>query len=256
VKPLQFQLNNAGLLHISLANLFNDKDKKHVQMQEWITPGIEVGFHLSPSFYIGYGLEPNRQVRVREFMSLSNVAPEGTSYLDLHSLESHRINLRYFPLEVDCYAELGVMRMGSVSHSMDFDRYGEAAKYGDNFYATDLSIEWRRPAHWAPTLGFGYNWVYRSGFSFDVGCTVPIDVLKQDEFPVEIDETQANVFLSAEDRDLLSKSVANYSFYSPVTFRLNVGYNFSMGERKEKRRGRDRGPKEKNVKDAIELPNQ
>ena len=250
IKPIQIQMNNSGLIHVSLGNLFNDKTQKRVQVQDWVTPGLEVGFHISPRFYIGYGMDPARHITTREFMSLSNSAPEGTAHMDLYPLQSHRINLRYFPSKIDAYAEFGAVLKGSQFNEMKFERYGETAKYGDTHYATDLAITWRSPAHWMPTVGMGYNWVYRSGFSFDIGFTVPLDVLNKTDVTVDIVTRDEEISLSDDDKELLRKKISEYSFYSPVSFRLNVGYNFPFGNRESKPFNRD--TKEKKQKKSKE----
>jgi hypothetical protein len=150
---------------------------------------------------------------------------DGNISVDYATGNLHNLELRVSPFENGFYGQFFFNHIPKVSYRMDFQRISETIQIGDNEYPTDLWVTWNFKTVNAFGIGFGYNWIHRSGISANLGIAFPI--IRSPYYEnIEITPKDSTVIISERDVEFASLSIANETFYYPVQFMITVGYNF------------------------------
>ena len=223
-RPIQVQLNFSGMFLKAFGNSLADSEVNHLEITDWALPGISVGYHFKKLLYFGYSYTPSRGMALHEEWGFSD-ENDGFIIVKHETGRLHNFELRVSPFEIGFYGQVFYNHIPKVDYTMNFQRKGETVTLGENEYATDLWASWNFKAVNSVGIGFGYNWVHRSGISANIGLALPIIQSPYYE-NIVITPKDPNIEVSQRDLDLAALSIANETFYYPVQLYLNVGYNF------------------------------
>lgn len=224
-RPIQIHLNGSGVFLKTLGNTLADSEIDELTVNNWVFPGISIGYHVNKRFYIGYSFEPNRNLILHEPWSFGGNEADGNIILDHNTGQMHLLEGRYFPFRFGLYGALSLIHLPAANYDMEFNRINSEMILGQNSYETDLLAQWNFRSMSTIGFGVGYNFVHKSGISFDVGLAVPIpfnDILYENIVLTSVQDLS----IDAEDLTLAANKIEGELFYFPTHFRLSLGYNF------------------------------
>lgn len=223
-RPIQVQLNFSGAFLKVFGNSLAGSEVDHLEVKDWVLPGISAGYHFRKLLYGGYSYTPSRGLTLEGAWGFSN-EKDGYINLDYATGHLHNLELRISPFENGFYGQFYFNHIPKVSYNMDYQRNSETVLIGENEYATDLLVNWDFKTVNAFGIGFGYNWIFRKGISLNLGVAFP--VIKSPFYEnIEITPKDPAVVISERDLEFARLSISNETFYYPVQFIINVGYNF------------------------------
>ena len=225
-RPIQVQLNFSGAFLKGFGNILSDSEVNHLEVSDWVLPGISVGYHYNKLIYFGYSYTPSRGLVLEESWGFGN-ENDGNITVNHATGHLHNFELRVSPFEIGFYGQVFFNHIPKVDYTMGFIRNSETMTIGENEYETDLYATWNFKAVNSVGIGFGYNWVHRSGFSANLGLAFPI--IKSPYYEnINLTPTNPAEDVLEADLGLAKLSLENESFYFPVQFMINLGYNFKL----------------------------
>ncbi len=225
-RPIQVQLNFSGAFLKSFGNSLSNSEVDHLEVTKWALPGISAGYHYKKLLYFGYSFTPSRGLVLDEEWGFGK-EKDGYISVDHESGNLHNLELRVSPFEIGFYGQAFFNFIPKVGYKMDFQRLSETVLIGENEYQTDLVATWNFKTVNSLGVGFGYNWVHHSGVSVNLGLAFPI--IKSPFYEnIIITPKNTSVVISERDMELAKLSVTNETFYFPVQFYINIGYNFKI----------------------------
>lgn len=223
-KPIQINLNASGLFLKALGSTIADSEITDLEVNNWVAPGLSIGYHLNNRIYVGYSFQPNRNLILKEPWTFGDGENDGTISLDHNTGSFHSLEGRYFPFNFGLYGALFLTHVSEGKYEMEFKSEESGMAIGENIYNTDLDAEWNARALNTIGFGLGYNYVHRSGFSFDLGLGLPIPNSKPLYENITVSSIQGITIESADITSAETK-IENELFYFPVQLHLNLGYN-------------------------------
>ena len=225
-RPIQVQVNFSGAFLKAFGNILADSEVDHLEVSDWVVPGVSVGYHYNKLLYIGYAYTPSRGLVLKESWGFGNTR-DGNITVNHATGHLHNLELRVSPFEIGFYGQVFYNHIPKVDYSMDFQRKFATVVIGENEYETDLQATWNFKKVNALGIGFGYNWVNKKGISVNLGLAFPII---QSPFykNIKIVPTNPAEDVLESDLGLAKLTLENETFYFPVQFTLNVGYNFQL----------------------------
>jgi len=224
-KPIQIHLNGSGLFLKGFGNALADNEIDQLTIKKWGIPGISIGKHLSKRIYVGYSFQPNRNIILEEPWTFGENDNDGNINVNHNTGNFHSLEGRYFPFNFDFYGSLFFTHVSKAKYSMNFDRIGNDLVMGENSYETDVIADWNFKSLNTIGIGVGYNYVHKSGFSFDLGFGLPIPLSEPLHENIEITSNQG-LEINPNDIESGKTKIENELFYFPVQLHLNIGYNF------------------------------
>ncbi|CAE7862629.1 hisD [Symbiodinium microadriaticum] len=167
----------------------------------------------------------------QKFYPMHNLIMRNTDEMDsLPSTKGYHLNKflyfgysMYGPLNMTLEEEWGLTQ-NLVKYDMVFNRLDDAILIGSNNYNTDLNIKWNSENITRLALGIGYSHVTQSGLSFTLGLKFPAGF--PDDENIRLIPTSAGVNILASDLQAAEARIQDETFYGPVMFMLEIGYNF------------------------------
>lgn len=228
-RPIQVQLNFSGVLVKSFGNTFSSSEVDHLKVTEWGLPGVSAGYHFKKLLYVGYSFTPARGFELSKEWGFNN-EKNGLINVDFTTGNLHNLELRISPFEIGFYGQLFFNYIPKVDYTMDFQRKSDVVTIGENEYETDILANWNFKSVKSLGIGFGYLWVHESGISASIGIALPI--IKTPYYRnIDIMPKDQNVEILSSDLELARLTIENESFYFPIQFNLNVGYNFTKNKK-------------------------
>jgi len=226
-KPFQIQLNGSGVFFKTFGNAIADSEIDDLSIRKWGIPGLSLGYHLNKRIYIGYSFQPNRNLILKEPWTLGIDENDGNITLDHNTGSFHSVEGRYFPFKFDFYGSLFLTHTSRANYNMQFNRTGTAMAIGNNSYETDIQADWNFKSLNTIGIGLGYNYVHKSGFSFDLGFGLPIPLSEPLYENIKITSIEG-VVIEQNDIEIGRNKIENELFYFPVQLHLNIGYNLNF----------------------------
>jgi hypothetical protein len=228
-RPIQVQLNFSGAFLRAFGNSLSDSEVDQLEVTKWALPGISAGYHFRKLLYFGYSFTPSRGMVLEEEWGFGG-ENDGFVTVDFATGYLHNLELRVSPFEMGFYGQLFFNHIPKVSYAMDFQRKSETVMIGDNEYATDLLATWNFKMVNSLGVGFGFNWIHRSGVSANLGIAFPI--IKSPLYEnIVIIAKDPNIDILLSDLELARLSLESETFYFPVQLYLNIGFNFTKNNK-------------------------
>jgi hypothetical protein len=224
-KPLQLHANFSGLFLDIAGNGIADETVDELNVNSWV-PGFSLGYHFNRYIYVGYSFYSPLDMTLKESWGLTFNALDANIVLEHQTGAVHSLETRISPFKFGLYASLGFANIGKVDYQMQFEQKDDGVLIGNNSYATDLDINWNSKNINTATLGLGYTYVSKSGFSFNLGISVPMSFPDAENIIINPTDPSANILPS--DITLAQQHIQNETFYGPVVMYLNVGYNLNL----------------------------
>ncbi|MEQ9413577.1 MAG: hypothetical protein RIF39_07085 [Cyclobacteriaceae bacterium] len=232
-KPIQIQLNGSGIFLKTLGSTLADSEVDELTVMNWEIPGLSIGYHINKRLYIGYSFQPNRNLILKEPWTFGENEKDGNIVVDHNTGTFHSLEGRYFPFKFDLYGSLFLTHITKARYEMDFDRIGPDMILGHNSYPTDIKADWNFKSLSTIGIGLGYNYVHKSGLSFDIGLGIPIPLSEPLFENISIQSVQG-LTINPVDLSSAKEKIENEQFYFPVQFHFNIGYNFKWNSNKQK----------------------
>ena len=222
-RPIQLQVNFSGAFIKVAANRIADPSVDDVKVNSR-KPGISIGYHINRYLYLGYSISPSLDLTLSEKWGFTGFGQDGNIVLDHQTGTIYILETRFTPFNIGFYLSAAYAHLGKTNYSMKFRRLFETMKIGDNFYATDLDVDWKSESLNQISLGFGYNHVFNSGLSFNPGISVPLKFPDNESVDfMAVNNTGGNI--STSDLQHAEKFLSEETFYGPIVLYLNIGYN-------------------------------
>jgi len=222
-RPVQLHANFSGLFLDIAGNGLADPTVDELKVNSW-APGFSLGYHFNRFIYVGYSFYSPLDMTLKESWGLTFRALDANIVLDHQTGAIHNLETRFSPFKFGLYASLGYTNIGKVDYQMQFTQMNEEVLIGDNSYATDLDIKWNSKNLSTAALGIGYTYVAKSGFSFNLGISVPLSFPDDENIIITLTDLSVNILPS--DITLAEQHIQDETFYGPVMINLNLGYNF------------------------------
>ncbi|WP_258104868.1 hypothetical protein [Marinoscillum sp. MHG1-6] len=208
----------------TLGNTLADSEVDELIVKDWGWPGITIGYHLNPRLHVGYAFQPNRNLVLKEPWTFGEDVKDGNIVVDHNTGTAHSLEGRYFPFKFDLYAAVFLTHVTKAKYNMDFDMINTTMVIGQNSYATDIYAEWNFKSLSTIGIGLGYNFVHRSGLSFDIGLGVPIALSAPFHRNISLQSIQG-VTIDQTDLESAKRRIEDEMFFFPIQFHFNLGYN-------------------------------
>lgn len=224
-RPLQIQLNFAGTFVKTFGQALSDPEVDKFNAEKWILPGLDIGYHINKTFFLGYSFQPSRIHILEEPWSLSYGTRDAQIAVRYQSGTYHNFNLRISPFNNGLYASASFMLIAASDYEMTAERIGEVLSIGEGTYPADLTAEWifKRAATFG--TGLGYNQVFQNGLSVAFGILVPFISAPFYE-DIVLQPLDPNILIEANDEQLAIEKLREETFFYPIQLNLRVGYNF------------------------------
>ena len=224
-RPIQIQLNFSGVFLNTFSNSLANKEVDDLAVGQWGIPGLSVGYHLNRKIYLGYNFSPNRTLVLRESWSFTGGDLDGNIVVDHNTGSSHSIEGRFSPFRFGLYLSASLIHVSKAQYTQYFTRKGPTAEMGGGTYATDFVSTWNFKELNTVALGLGYNHVSPSGFSFNLGLSMPVPTAPPLHENIKIVATE-NVEIASSDLVLGIKTIEDETFFYPMQLNMSLGYNF------------------------------
>lgn len=222
-RPLQVQVNFSGLFIKLAGNALADPTVDDLSVNAW-KPGFSVGYHFNRYIYVGYSLYAPLDMTLKESWGLTGTVLDANIILAHQTGAIHNLEARISPFKFGLFASVGYSNLRETKYQMQMTRINETLLIGNNSYPTDLEIHWNAEKSQSASLGLGYTHVTKSGFSFTLAINAPLRFPKDENIVITPTNTSVNILSS--DLTLAKQMIEEETFYGPVMFLLNLGYNF------------------------------
>jgi hypothetical protein len=222
-RPIQIQGNLSGLFLDIAGNAITDRTVNELKVNSWM-PGLSIGYHFNRFIYVGYAFYAPLDMTLKESWGLTYQALDADIVLEHQTGAIHNLETRFTPFKFGLYASIGYANVREVDYQMQLSRKTDELLIGDSSLASDLNIEWNSENLNAVALGFGYSHVSKSGFSFNIGLSVPLRFPDDENIAITPIDLSANI--QPTDLVLAKQRIKDETFYGPVMIKLDVGYNF------------------------------
>jgi|GEM_PF-1995585 len=222
--PLQVQGNLSGAFLAAFGKTISNPEIESFKVSNWVLPGISAGYHINRWLYAGMSLTPNRSIEMKEPWGFSSQL-DGNITVNYETGTVLSLDARFSPFKNGLYLSASYMHISEAQYHMYFERKNESVLIGENYYNTDLNIDWNFRSVNTVAFGLGYNAVFKNGLSFNLGLQIPVISSPYYE-NIEISPVEMEVIIEASDLESGVEALKRETFYYPVQFVLNVGYNF------------------------------
>jgi len=223
--PFQLQVNLSGVVYKSAGNLLTKKEVIDIDVKEWQLPGLSVGYHLSSKLYLGYAFHPSRRFIFTDTYSFNqNGIDDVLITVDSNTGTQHSLNGRFSPFNFGLYGAVFLSYVSKARYDLEGKPVGEVFDIAGEAYASAFDVSWDFKDRAAFGLGMGYNHVFDTGLSFDIGAGVPIDFIKTVHENVQV-IAEDNEF-DLDDIEQIRRVIQEDEFYFPLQVYLSVGKNF------------------------------
>ncbi|NNC86417.1 MAG: hypothetical protein HKN75_10075 [Bacteroidia bacterium] len=223
-RPYQFQANFSSVLMQMMGKTFYSSDVEELNVEDWSTPGVSIGYHLNKRVYIGYSYHPNRNLVLSREWRFNGNENDGMIEVDHHTGQFHTLELRWSPYRNGFYASIFATHITKANYTLDFIRLDSTMQLGSNDYASDVEAEWHAKKINTIGLGLGYNFISSKAFSLGIGLGVPITINQTYHQEITLASKQAVTFKPL-DESLGIKTIREDRFYYPVQFYFSAGIN-------------------------------
>lgn len=226
-KPLQIQLNFSGAFLKTFGQALSDPEVDEFDAEDWLWPGIDIGYHLNKTFFIGYSFQPSRTQILKEPWSLAFGARDANINVNYQSGTYHNLNLRISPFNNGFYASASLVIIPEADYRMEVKRINSELGIGQNTYPTDVEMEWNFKS--ASTFGFGlgYNHIFNNGLSLAFGVLVPFISAPFYE-NISLNAVENEIIINPQDESLAIQKLRDETFFYPIQINLRFGYNFRV----------------------------
>jgi len=225
-RPWQVHANFSGAFLKIAASGIADETVDDIKVDKWL-PGFSVGYHFNRYLYVGYTFFSPLELTLKESWALSPGPLDGDIVLKHEPGAMHSLDVRFSPFKFGLHVSAAIANIGAVDYDMTFRRKSSLMRIGANSYATDLDISWNSERITRLALGLGYTFVNSRGISFDLGLNVPLGFPDDEKIsftPVNNSGGQ----IASQDLVASEQVIQNETFYGPIMFFINLGYNFKL----------------------------
>ena len=227
-KQLQIQTNWSGVFLKTFGNALADSEIQSLEIENWIIPGISASYHLNKRFYVGYSFQPNRCLTLVEEWTLSDLQTNDALITVEHETGTfHDLNFRYTPFKFGAYLSGNLFHTTKGDYNLQALPLENSVQFGKASNLSQVIADWNFKSFTAIGLGLGYNYVHKSGVSFDIGLGLPIPFFDTPYENINYNWLE-NIWVPEEDVNFATEKLENELFFFPVRLNLNVGYNFGF----------------------------
>jgi len=224
-RPFQVQLNFSGVFIKTFGQAISDPEVERFDARKWAWPGIDIGYHLNRTFFIGYSFQPSRNHILEETWSLSYGPKDANIRVDYQSGNYHNLNLRISPFNNGFYASASLVLIDRADYQMQAERLADELRIGEGAYPTDMNVAWQFKNALTFGVGLGYQHIFNNGIAVGFGLLVPLISSPYYE-DISFFPTNEGVSLNLQDKARAEEKVRQETFFYPIQFNLKVGFNF------------------------------